>query len=67
MNRPTCETCPFWVRSSANDQVLGECRRFPPNLHVEPYFNRGFWRNTHQTDWCGEHPDFPRREKIVQF
>ena len=44
-SRPTCESCPYFQQSMAN---MGECRIGPD------YISRL------STDWCGEHPDFPR-------
>lgn len=83
MDRPTCATCPYWVRrdtaSDRRDAVIamrkggltleevahvfrvssarirqiekekstGLCRRYPPH------------QKNVESDWCGEHPDFP--------
>lgn len=46
MNRPTCETCPFWA-VIVTDAVGGECHCNPPP-----------WRSTQSTDFCGSHPQF---------
>lgn len=46
MNRPTCETCPFWA-VIVPDAVGGECHCNPPP-----------WRSTQSTDFCGSHPQF---------
>ncbi len=55
MNRPTCETCPFWDRFA--DASLpdggGLCRIGRPVSG--PVIG---WRATNFKDWCGEHPDF---------
>lgn len=58
MDRPTCETCPWfeaWERSS------GECRRHAPqprvlleNTDEEHVIPR--WPELCSEDWCGEHP-----------
>ena len=51
LSRPTCESCPYFQQSMAN---MGECRIGPD------YISRL------STDWCGEHPDFPRAVAPVE-
>lgn len=53
MDRPTCETCPFWNRHHKDD-LGGQCRKDPPKL------KRGIsnWPSTYEAEWCGCHPDF---------
>jgi len=61
MNRPTCETCPFWAVADP-ESLYQECVRFPPNDQERVNFTEGFsglvgkWPRTHQDEWCGEHP-----------
>lgn len=44
----TCATCPHWKRvEDAGHEELGVCHRLP-NISG----------HTHETWWCGEHPDF---------
>jgi hypothetical protein len=61
MNRPTCETCPYWESLDCN---LGYCRRRAPrpysdlmSEHEERFAAE--WPSSTPDDWCGEHPDFP--------
>ena len=66
MNRPTCETCPFWHRKTKD---IGECRRHAPppiaaiwvpnHSAVSEGFLSPHWRVTFSNQWCGEHPDIP--------
>lgn len=52
MNRPACETCPFWKGPpNLNYDSMGTCRRYPPKPS-------GRMPSTDKSDWCGEHPDF---------
>lgn len=56
MDRPTCATCPYWERDA--DEREGYCHRLPPAFRLVPtddYVQPWTW----ETDWCGEHPDFP--------
>jgi len=58
MERPTCETCPYWrdLRNPKNElDESGECRRYPPT----PNKQVSLWPLTYDLHWCGEHPDFP--------
>jgi hypothetical protein len=56
------------------DSVKGECHRFPPTRDsVDKWrggdvsrversldeINEADWIDTEESDWCGEHPDFP--------
>jgi hypothetical protein len=67
MDRPTCETCPFW---DGPDEVgTGICRRHAPTPakrsteqdKSEQDKSERFpvWPRTVEDEWCGEHPDFP--------
>jgi hypothetical protein len=62
MDRPTCETCPFW---DGPDEVgLGICRKHAPTpsttrTEPEKSFRFPVWPLTVEDEWCGEHPDFP--------
>ncbi len=61
MNKPTCETCPFW--EITNDKMrLGECHIGRPLAHLDPEDSNGgsftIWPSTCGEDWCGEHPQF---------
>ncbi len=59
MDRPTCETCPFWED--------GNCRRYPPHIYEKGcledkegnFLPVYFYPETEGDEWCGEHPDFP--------
>ena len=68
----TCRSCPFWKSSEGLE--YGECRFGPPsfsdsladilsnshNSSCEDCHQRGWWPETHQEDFCGKHPNFPR-------
>lgn len=69
MNRPTCETCPFWDKFS--DTGRGGCRRRSPQVDAAAserlengptsrHFGAqyGHWPTTGVAAWCGEHPQF---------
>lgn len=58
MNRPTCETCPFWEQPK--DGSIGQCRKNAPLNAGTHYAIRVFaaWPETGRADWCGEHPQF---------
>lgn len=62
MDRPTCETCPYFSQH-VNDCDRGDCRRTGP-LTVRIDGDEGVWFDGHwpevsPDDWCGEHPGFP--------
>ena len=52
--RPSCKTCRYWVRISAED---GECRRFPPrpvSVRSDDHgATRPDWPQTSWMTWCG--------------
>ena len=58
MNRPTCESCPYFVEMST--PYPGECRIrstqsvFTPDTMIEHK-----WPQRMPMMWCGEHPKFP--------
>lgn len=57
MNRPTCETCPFWQQLEPNDGLAdgaGLCRVHAPSHSQSPVR----WPMSNKNDWCGEHPQF---------
>lgn len=71
MERPRCETCPFFVPNPERDGdreagviYCGECRRYPPTLLTPDPFGHpdslagAYWPDVSTGDWCGEHPDF---------
>lgn len=68
MNRPTCETCPFWSTIGFDeDSGLGMCRRLPPAIpstiaqedrNGPDHILLGFWPHCGKDAFCGEHPDF---------
>lgn len=64
MNRPTCETCPFWKGPpNINYDSIGTCRRYPPKPS-------GRMPSTDKSDWCGEHPDFSlwkHAQRVARF
>ena len=68
MERPTCETCPYWD-GDHSVKGIGYCKRNAPVPIILPL--RGELPNDYHigddptfaelagTDWCGEHPQFP--------
>lgn len=64
MNRPTCETCPFWDRKGFGlprdpNQNMGACHFNAPTPHQGPLFQgAGVWPDTSKDDFCGQHPQF---------
>jgi hypothetical protein len=67
VDRPTCETCPYWTDPDKNE--FGECRVVAPTLTPAELAVRiyddtngmeyGAWPTTYFDSWCGQHPDFP--------
>jgi hypothetical protein len=57
MERPTCNTCPYFDKIPESDE--GQCRRRAPAPQVSDQDFAPFWPKTDFEDWCGEHPDFP--------
>jgi hypothetical protein len=67
MDKPTCKTCPYLFRAYMFPNN-GYCHRKPPVpvsiVYTDP---EGFvkvefetrWPDVGDTDYCGEHPDFP--------
>lgn len=58
MNRPTCETCPFWAVLSPT-AIGGECHKNPPP-----------WLGATSTDFCGAHRHFPAwmaQQEVARF
>ena len=54
MDKPICETCPYWVAA------VQQCRRTSPRAKVDPGHTTGAdWPGTQFDDSCGEHPDVP--------
>ncbi len=58
MEQPTCEECPYWELLHIN---YGLCRKGQP-VRVESMteITTGRWPITWESDFCGEHPDFPQ-------
>jgi len=61
MDRPTCRTCPYW--DSGGEEDSGICRKSCPKT-AKPQYEGDYsafpvWPITLDTEWCGEHPDFP--------
>jgi hypothetical protein len=69
MDRPRCNTCPYWDQDE-EELKLGKCLRRPPVLPPcdavfaewqevdgNPYL--GVQPETEYIDSCGEHPDYP--------
>lgn len=54
MSRPTCETCPHWVRGKRTFDGDKEEPSRVGMCYQMPHF---VLRAEH--DWCGQHPDFP--------
>lgn len=72
MERPKCETCPYYHNCGCHDEMgdIGECRLSNPKPwntcyqsqeYVQDYDDgrKAFWPVVHHYDWCGQHPDFP--------
>jgi len=72
MDRPTCKTCPYWNAPKHHEYLdedepeRGDCRKynpvFRPDMSAEmgacqPW--DGWWPTTSETQFCGEHPNFP--------
>lgn len=58
MNRPTCETCPFWdAPVFLSSSGPGRCRHDAPTLGPEPFYQAMF-PPMFSTGFCGEHPGF---------
>lgn len=65
MDRPRCETCPFWDKLTDDVIAFGRCRRHPPTVIPNTYkvllddAPLTLWPKTDRSDYCGDHPDFP--------
>lgn len=67
MDRPTCQTCPYWQRKHEYDKPTdnGFCNANPPNtrFHVNAYTDDiesdPYWPVTYKLDWCRHHPQTP--------
>ena len=61
MERPKCETCPYWVGDP--EEPMGECRiHYPEIPSGSPSYlveGLGYWPETSRKAGCGDHPDFP--------
>jgi hypothetical protein len=61
MERPTCETCPYYHAGFL------QCRRHAPPVGWKWRPQRAesnefldfHWPEVAEDEWCGEHPDFP--------
>jgi hypothetical protein len=62
MERPMCETCPYWD-SPSKDTTSGLCCRNAPrslsSFHDAVDDPVAQWPMTMEWEFCGEHPDFP--------
>lgn len=61
MNRPTCETCPFWANKKWGfpNEDKGECHVREPSRSVGTLsLGVGVWPETRKDDFCGQHPQF---------
>lgn len=67
MNKPTCETCPFWEKKTTpldslplsmrgRARAAGRCRVHSPKKCG--MCGSESWPVTGDVDFCGEHPDF---------
>lgn len=67
MDRPTCKTCPYW--DHVEGVRAGTCRRHAPKAFTDPDGTEistfPCWPDTHDVEFCGEHPDFP--EYVITF
>jgi len=66
MEKPTCETCPYWYQHTGYKEFdSGNCRRRAPTLeydlmaHKDSKLKLPTYPTTDKEKWCGEHPDFP--------
>lgn len=68
MDKPTCESCPYWFTWAQNDKktARGECRKNAPFMRWVKFDKEeskrmyNFAMPQTQIDfYCGEHPDFP--------
>lgn len=49
-----CGTCRYFIRHQPPSAHLGECRRFPPTVHVSYGAVESFLPRVEESDWCGE-------------
>lgn len=65
--RPTCATCPYWVRL---DSHVGECHAGHPTRYAFGIWagqsSSCAWPKPESTEWCGQHPDMPAWIKATQ-
>ncbi len=54
MDKPTCETCPFWDMLYDDS---GYCKVNGPVMNDKQ--TCVVWPRTQPGDFCGRHPDFP--------
>jgi len=62
VDKPACETCPYWLVSDRDDNQ-GTCSRYPPTVPSDVSCQYDplsmLWPLTYHDTSCGEHPDFP--------
>ncbi len=66
MERPMCETCPYFVELDDEEVGVGQCRRYPPSVANHADLDADYWTRTESFWWCGEHPAFPAYLKSLQ-
>lgn len=70
MERPECSSCPYWDELDDHEYapIIGLCHRTPPRYtgsHTSSDSSKSATPDawdfpwTTESDWCGEHPDFP--------
>ena len=69
MSEERCETCRFWLEEK--DQGIGVCRRYPPSIPVNPFYDDAIseyysqypcWPATVDVEWCGEYSELESDE-----
>jgi hypothetical protein len=61
MDKPSCETCRFWINDGADDEPSAPCHRYPPRFNRETAKEMGeagdfgIYPWVMRDDWCGEH------------
>lgn len=56
----SCATCRFW---RSYDSANGQCHRYAPKPELLNTEWKGYWPDTYDHDWCGEHE--PKREQAA--
>lgn len=71
-----CHTCKFYQEEKEGQEILALCKRYPPQIFVEPRVQGGIfsvkwecftmadWPPVAPEDWCGEWRGGSHHEKI---